>query len=398
MRDKSDNPVAFRDPASVVIGAIAFHMIGGLVVQMSPFVVAGLMAGLSLSERDAGIVASVELLALAATAIVIAPFLSRLATRRTGLLALLVTLIAQAASISDTTWTVLVLLRGLAGIGEGVLYAISLSIVASRCGNPEKVFGYFQFACAIASVVLFSVGGEVTATFAHRGIFALLAVVMLVFAPLLFLVPNTPKAEENDVSSDTGSPAFLGFLLFIAIVLYVTVSAGLFAFSGPLGQRVGLSTSAVGYILTISALVGLIGAGAATVLNVQWGRTLPISAFCFGYGVVVLVLCLWRDPLAYGVAVVASAILYYFSLPYLFGLAATLDRSGRWAAAAGSAHLLGFAIGPIFAGTEIADTGYTRLAAFSVAMTMTAWGLAMLVLSGGFVRRHPTDRYPDATT
>lgn len=398
MSDKSVNPVAYGDPAPVVVSAIALHMMGGLVVQMSPFVVAGLMTGLALSERDAGIVTSVELLALAATAISLAPFLSRLSYRRTGLLALLLTLIAQAASILDIAWTALVMLRGLAGVGEGALYALSLGIVASRCSNPEKIFGYFQFVCAIASVALFSIGGEITAAFAHRGIFALLAGVMVIFAPLVLLVSNAPDVNVNKGPSVAGSPTLLGFLLFLAIVLYVTVSAGLFTFSGPLGQRVGLDTGAVGYILTLSSLIGLAGAGAATMLNVHWGRTLPISAFCFGYILVVLVLCLWRDPRAYAVAVIASAVLYYFSLPYLFGLAAALDRSGRWAAAAGSAHLLGFAIGPMLAGAMIAGAGYASLAALCVVMMMTAWGLAMLVLSGGFVRGRRADRYPDTST
>ncbi|WP_331374847.1 MFS transporter [Sinorhizobium chiapasense] len=398
MSDKSANPVADRDPASLVIGAIAFQVIGGLVAQMSPFVVAGLMDGLSMSERDAGIVTSVELLALAATAIFLAPLLPRLSYRRAGLVALLLTLIAQAASISTNGWTALVVLRGLAGVGEGALYAMSLSIVASQCRNPEKIFGYFQLVWAIGSVALFSVGGEVTAAFAHRGIFALLAAITLVLAPLVFLVPNVRAVNDNEVATDAGSPALLGILLFAAIVLYVAVSAGLFAFSGPLGERVGLDTSAVGYILTIATLVGLVGAGAATTLNVRWGRAVPISAFCLGYVLVVLVLCLWRAPLAYMVAVVASAVLYYFSLPYLFGLAAALDRSGRWAAAAGSAYLLGFAVGPMFAGAVIAGAGYASLAAFCVAMTMSAWGLAMSVLSRGFDGKRLTDRYPGTTT
>ncbi|APO77869.1 hypothetical protein AM571_PC00123 (plasmid) [Rhizobium etli 8C-3] len=74
-------------------------------------------------------------------------------------------------------------------------------------------------------------------------------------------------------------------------------------------------------------------------------------------------------------AVVLSTVLSYFSLLYLFGLAATLDRSGRWAAVAGSANLMGFAVGPIVAGAEIASSGYTTLAAVSVAMIGISWAL-----------------------
>ncbi|MBW9054527.1 MFS transporter [Rhizobium mesosinicum] len=394
MGDISGITVASRDPPSLVIGAIACQIIGGLVPQMSPFVVAGLIDGLSLSERDAGFVASVELLCLAAAAILIAPNLTRFSYRQGSLFAIVLTLSAQGASIFVGGWNALVLLRGLAGIGEGVLYAISLSIVAAHCQNPEKVFGYFQLIWAIGSVALFSVGGEVTAAFAHRGIFTLLAATSLAFAPLLLLIPDNRAVSDDGKSGVATGRPLLGMLLFGAIVLYVAVSAGLFAFSGPLGERVGLVTSAVGYILTASTLVGLAGAGAATTLNVRWGRAIPITGFCVGYIFVALALCLWRDPIVYSAAVIASAVLYYFSLPYLFGLAAALDSTGRWAAAAGSANLLGFAAGPVFAGVVIEASGYVSLAAVSSGMIAAAWLLAMYVTGRGYNGRSLRERLP----
>jgi predicted MFS family arabinose efflux permease len=179
-----------------------------------------------------------------------------------------------------------------------------------------------------------------------------------------------------------------------AIVLNLTASAGIYAFIAPLGERAGLDTGAVGYAMTLSSLVGLAGAGAATALNVRWGRAVPISGFSVGSMVVTLVLCLSHDPTAYVIALVAWGAIYYFSIPYLFGLAAALDRSGRWAAAAGSAYLFGFAAGPLMAGSVIAAVGYAGLAAICVAITAAAWGLAMVVirrLSGTARASHFTD-------
>lgn len=389
MGDISGNAVAPHDPPSLVIGATASQIIGGLIPQMSPFVVAGLIGGLSLSERDAGLVASVELLSLACAAILVAPFFSRFPYKPVSLFAIAITLAAQSASIFVDGWSWLVLLRGLAGAGEGILYAISLSVVAAHCLNPEKVFGYFQLVWAIGSVALFSVGGEITAAFAHHGIFALLFGISLALAPLVFLVPNV-RAVSNDQSGLATPVSYLGILLFIAIALYVAVSAGLFAFSVPMGERVGLTTSAVGYILTASTVIGLAGAAAATAMNIRFGRALPITGFCAGYILAVLVLCLWHDPLAYAAAVIVSAVLYYFSLPYLFGLAAALDQSGRWAAAAGSANLLGFALGPVFTGAVIGRTGYVSLAVISCTMVAAAWLLAIHIIGRGFNGRLPT--------
>lgn len=373
-------PSAPRDPASLVVGATAAQVIGGLVAQMSPFVIGGLMDGLSLSEHDAGIVVFAEFLALAVTAIVIAPALPRLSYRRVGLVAVVLTLLAQGASIFSISWAWLVLLRGLAGIGEGALYAVSLSVVAARSSNPDRLYGYFQVAWALGSVALFAIGGQLTAAYAHHGALALIAGVTLILAPLLFLVPDTRAASSREVAADAAQPSSrLGVMTFAAIMLYLTASAAVYAFSTPLGERAGLDTSAVGYALTIASLIGLAGAGAATALNVRWGRGVPISGFFAGFILVVLALCLWRNPTAYVVALVASVVIFYFSMPYLFGLAAALDRSGRWAAAAGSAYLLGFAAGPLVAGAAISAAGYAGLALVCVAITILAWGLAVTV-------------------
>ena len=269
------DPSTARDPASLLVGAIAAQVIGGLVAQMSPFMIGGFMAGLSLSERDAGFVASVEFLTLAITSIAIAPVLPRLSYRRVGLVAVALALLAQGASIFSASLEALVLLRGLAGVGEGALCAVSLSFVASRCRNPDKVYGYFQVVWALGSVPLFAAGGELTAAHAHRGILALIAGVTLALAPLLLLIPDA-HAKRDETATDTmqASPS-LGLMTLAAIILNLTASAGIYAFIAPLGERAGLDTGAVGYAMTLSSLVGLAGAGAATALNVRWGRAVP---------------------------------------------------------------------------------------------------------------------------
>jgi predicted MFS family arabinose efflux permease len=143
--------------------------------------------------------------------------------------------------------------------------------------------------------------------------------------------------------------------------VFLIAGAAVYAFSAPLGERAGLDTREVGYALALASFLGLTGALAATKLNVRLGRAIPILLSCAGFSVVVLVLCLWRDFAGYLFALIASLMIYYFSTPYFFGLAAALDRTGRWAAAAGSIYLLGFAAGPLVAGTAIAAAGYPRV-------------------------------------
>lgn len=369
-----------RDPAALVTGAIAAQVIGGLVTQMSPFVVSGLMSSHSLSERDAGFIASIELLSLAITAIAIAPVLPRFSWRRVAHLAAVLTLLTQAASIFSASPLSFALLRGLAGVGEGALYGVSLSVVASRCHNPERVYGYFQVVWALGSVALFFAGGELTAAFGLRGVLALCAALTLVLAPLLQLVPDArAQAAEGATLDPADGSSSLGVMTLGAIVSYLTASAALYMFSAPLGERAGLGTREVGYALMAASLLGLAGAAGAAALHVRWGRALPITAFCSAFALAALGLCLSRHVVGYVSSLVGSVIVYYFSIPYLFGLAAALDRRGRWATAAGSAYLLGFAAGPVVGGAVITGVGYGGLAAVSLAITAAVWALALLV-------------------
>jgi predicted MFS family arabinose efflux permease len=367
-------------PIFIMAGATAAQLIGGLSAQMSPLVIDGLMKGLSLSERDAGFILTVELVTLALTAMAIAPALPRVSARRASLFAVTLALLAQSASIFSTSWASLVLLRSVGGIGEGALWAISLFIVASRSSNPDKDYGYFIIVWELGSIALFAIGAEVTATFQHRGILALIALVDLALAPLLFLTPDTYLIRGDGAApTRTVQSSSLGPMTLAAIGLFLTAGAAVYAFSTPLGERAGLDARAVAYTLTIASALGLVGAGAATALNVRLGRGLPISVFCIGFAFAVLTLCLWRDPIAYVVALIVSIIIYNFSTPYLFGLAAALDRSGRWAAAAGAVYLFGFATGPLLAGAVIATAGYLGLATICVAITIIVWILTMIV-------------------
>jgi predicted MFS family arabinose efflux permease len=369
-----------KSSALLVVGAIAAQVIGGLVTQVAPFMISGLMEGLSLSERDAGLVVSVELLALAATAIAVVPILQRVSYRRVCLAAVLLAAFAQTASIFSASLAEVAMMRALAGIGAGALYAASLSVVAARCANPDRVYGYFQVVWAVGSIAIFTVGGELTAAFAQRGIFALMAALTVALAPLLLFLPDV-RASAGDAPVARQGPASpaLGIMTLLAIGLCLLGGGAAYGFVGQLGERAGLDTGAVGYVLTIATVCGLAGAGAATALSLKWGRMVPISGVFLGYILVVTVLCLAHNATAFVAAVIAYIIIYYFSLPYLFGLAAALDRTGRWAAAAGSAFLLGCAACPLFAGSLIEGTGYVGLAVACVAILLVAWALAAVV-------------------
>ena len=368
------------DPLKFVIAVLAAQVIGGLVTQMSPLVVGGVIIGLELTEQQAGYVAFAEFIVLSITAIVIAPFLPGLSCRLLCFSAAGVAVAAQLFSILLTDLDLIVAVRCIAGVGEGLVYAASLAAVASRSANPDKLYGYIQVTWAILSTLLFTAGGYLTDLFAHRGIYGMIAGITIFLVVFMKWLPTAVRAPIKSVDKEESSaPPWMGITTLAGIFIYLTASAAIYTFTAPLGERAGLSTSQVGYALTTGSAVGFSGAVLATWLNVRKGRVIPISVFSVAFSIIAVVLCINIHPAVYVVALVLSVVFFYFSVPYLFGLAAALDRQGRWAAAAGSAYLLGFAVGPAFAGTMIEWYDYIGLGVASVIATILAWILLLLV-------------------
>ena len=368
------------NPLKFIVAVFTAQIIGGLVTQMSPLVVGGIIIGLELTEQQAGYVAFAEFIVLSMTAIISAPFLPRLSYRSLCFSAVAVTILAQLCSILVTDLSLLVTARCIAGVGEGLVYAASLAVVASHSANPDKLYGYIQVAWAILSTLLFTAGGYLTDWFAHRGIYGLIAGVTIFLTVFLRWLPTDVTATKP-IAKDAATVApWPGMITLAGIFIYLTVSAAIYTFSAPLGERAGLSTSQVGYALATGTAVGFTGAVLATWLNVRKGRVIPISIFSAAFSIIALVLCVNTNPVVYVVALALSVVFFYFSVPYLFGLAAALDDQGRWAAAAGSAYLLGFAVGPAFASMMIEWYDYIGLGLASVLAAILAWLLLLVVV------------------
>jgi predicted MFS family arabinose efflux permease len=365
-----------------VIAVLAAQVIGGLVTQMSPLILGGVIAGFNLSEQQASLAVFAEFFMLSITAIVAAPLLPKLRLRFVCIVATLTAVCFQLASIIANDYIIVTAIRCIAGIGVGLVYAASLAAIGSCAKNPDRVYGYVQVTWTLLSIALFTIGGHVTALYDHKGIYGLILLISLTLLPCLKFLPEEIGEVERAPSKHTSglAPASLGCLTLIAVFIYITATGALYTFSAPLGERAGLTTTQIGYALTAQSGIGFMGALAASWFNVKHGRMLPITVFLSAFIVIALVLCTNTNPYIFVLFQSFSGIFFYFSVPYLFGLAAALDEQGRWAAAAGSAYLLGFASGPGIAGIAVETVGYPGLGMVCATSFATTWVLFGLVI------------------
>ena len=366
-----------KDPLKFVFAVIAIHLMGGFASALPPLLVGGNMAGLSLSESAAGNIVFAELSALALTVLVISPILPRLTYRSLCFPAALIAIVANALTLVPETAGGVMFIRVVAGVSEGVIYAVSLAAVASTSRNPDRLYGLFAVSWAVMGFVMFGIGGFLSTMYAHRGLYAMIGVSTLLLLPFLRGLPAKKAAVPQQ--SKYKISIYVVVLVNLSMFFYMAGSSALYSYTEPLGVRLGLSASEIGLALSMATIIGLSGAIIATWLNIRFGRILPITTVIVLFTINALMLCNTESVPVYFVGLALTAMYYFFSLPYFYGVAAALDKEGRLAAAVGFAFLVGSSAGPL-GGHIVEWKGYPGLGWAIAASAVIGWILMMAVI------------------
>ena len=136
-----------------------------------------------------------------------------------------VAVLFQLISICLTDYYLVAVVRCIAGIGVGFVYAASLAAIGSHSRNPDQVYGYVQVTWALLSVVLFSVGGHLTEQYNHQGIYALILFLSFLLMPCLKFMPEKIAVTEDGIEKEnSGNVSNLwGCLTLIAIFMYLSL-------------------------------------------------------------------------------------------------------------------------------------------------------------------------------
>ena len=348
---------------------------GFFYVNIMGAIVSGLVDGLHLSAAEAGRIGACNVYGAAMGAFCAVLIVGRIPWRRAAVLLLLALIGLDLGSTGAHSAQLLTVLRLLHGMVGGLLVGISYAVIA-RTRSPDRCFGALM-------VVQSSLGGlglmflpQWVQPFGASVLFVSLAAFSLV---ALALLPFLPDYDPPVAAVVRPSSAWSGGLI-IALTAVFFFQAGNMALSAyiiELGRAYGLglkfvaiTVGASGWVATLGALLVVASAG-------RWPRILPIAV-----GSVVALLgnaaFHWSGwPMVYLVANVVSAITWFFVIPYLLGLCATFDRTGRSASLAGLFSKLGLASGPYAASLILShDTSYTTV------INLAVGALALATLCG----------------
>jgi hypothetical protein len=359
---------------------VALFTAGYLAPYLLPTTVGRLERGLALSATQAGAVGSALLLSSATAGFLLASRVERAGARTLARLGLVLAVVGYGGAALTTAVPAVVAGAVVGGFGSGTATTVAATRIAAE-PDPHRAstFGLLSVSALAGAVYL-----TVPHLPGHGVTLAAIALTALAVWPLTSRLPaGTPAPLCTGTESVPRLPhRRSGMVLAGAVLLWSLAQNALWGVSGRIGVgQANLSETTVGVVFAAALGAGLLGVLAAGALGSRLGRALPI-----GGGTVLIAGCIALSASATGLGGFAAGeiswnTLYPVVLSYLIGLAASLDRRGRWAVLVGSASSLGTAAGPLTGSVLSAQAGFPVMGAvlgaglLLVALPMTAVAL-----------------------
>ena len=353
------------------------------------------------SNTQAGLVASVEMAAIAAGNLTFARLAGRMSVRRIYLAGVLVVVSLNLISVLAPTVNTLVACRAPAGFALGAVVATVMA-TAGRSSKPESTFGVINsMVGAMGIFIAYALPRALTLHEVLPGPMAFSEVdgLYLVYAlcslcALLFIrsAPN-PEPQPPSASGSAERPSLLvGWLGLLGLGIVFFGHGTLALFIVKIGRAISLTPEVIGYVFMAGSLLGVFMPLLAGFLGTRYPARAPIVVILIGIVVAALALAGADTPLAFFIAAPAFAMLPIAIMPIFLGCLARLDSSGSLTGAHAAFVLIGGAIAP-FAGGALSDLGgFSVNGWFVVACVIVGAALGYPALKAADAQRRATLR------
>ena len=357
----------------------------------APLLIGALIAVLGLAEESAGLLMTLELLAMSVVAFALSAWGSRFSTRPAMVSSVLLACAAHFLAANADSYSALVVLRGLAGVSAGfLLLAVNTRVAASA--EPVRLYGIVTVATTIVGATMLALQPNLIQRFGMFGAYGALAGLCVL---LVFLVALIPANSERDSSSESGeltplpisTPQIL--LLMTGIFLIQITQSAFYGFSERLGvEQVGLTPEQMGVLLAVGYLAGAIpGSALASWMSYRFGRLMPLLVGLLVFAVCLNVAGTTENTSMFVVFFVAMNFCYFFTIPYQLGISADLDPAGRLAGAGNGVFFFGLACGPYLGGYLVGKYGYGSLGLAVAAAVAVGIGIYAVTIRAQAIRR-----------
>lgn len=251
-------------------------------------------------------------------------------------------------------------------LGQSALSVVSIGVAGSafRQGRSGAAAGYTVL-LSVLFMVAFGVLGQVIRTSGWRHAWADVAVALLVFIPLILILPKKIHKEESLATSEEGftlaeslrQPAF--WLYSAGIALFAGLQAGIGLFNEALLAERGFDRETYHHFLAGTAIIALIGQGLGG--GTRWmplrrwlGLALIVQAAGLAaFSIITGLGQLWTLASIMGISAGIITVAFFAIWPEIFGK----RHLGRIMGVAQTLTVLASAIGPLLLERGAAFTG-----------------------------------------
>lgn len=336
-----------------------------------------------IGEATAGVTMGAQLAAFAIAAVGLSPWVTTFSPRRGAMLALLLVIMGNLFSAASPLVWGLVAGRVLAGLGEGFAAAVATAAIA-RSPDPDRSFAHVFTAVVLMALAIFLLLPGLMAGQDARMLFLGIACLPLLGLPALAALPDTrPEAPM------TGQQRYRPFsldaaVICLAITLYSVAANAYWVYIERIATAIGMTPAAYGRAFALGTVCALAGPLVAGWLGTRVGRLAPLLVGGLLVGGGGWLATHADSPVGLIAGLTVSSAAFLFGMPYLLGLAAEVDPSGRVAGASRGFNNAGSALAPILGGLVLSATGayssigWTSLAAAFLALGLVVWASSRL--------------------
>ena len=335
-----------NDKSSEVIAAILLGCAGVFMVFGMPFFVGGIISELGFTQSQANLVSSAEIAGMSISSLMGIFWIARFGWRRIAYLALLVIVIGNLISSLVSDFQSLVMIRFLTGLfGHGVGFALGVAAIGST-HNPDKNFAY-----SVASQVVM---GSLTAlivpaTIAKYGIAGMCVPAIIIALLAVFFINNlangSKSIENNVVESNSSCILILPLLCLLVMIIWQMGVGPFFNNLVPFGLSINLDGDDIGKALFLSTGLSIIGPLTASAFAAKINRSVAICCALILQIIIVLSFQGNIDWFGFTIRAILFQTSWNFVGPFLMGMVASVDETGKYSVLIPASQLGGISIG-----------------------------------------------------
>ncbi|HWG70609.1 MAG TPA: MFS transporter [Steroidobacteraceae bacterium] len=380
----------FANPreSRIYLGVACAEALAHAPLNSLPFEVGAIRDALHLSASTTGMLATLELGAYAVTNIIVSPFIHRLPIRRFALVGGSVALLATFLTGFTDNIVVFGIARALAGAGFGCILGAA-SAAGAAALVPERAYSVGMgvsiiFGIMIPQILAHSMRFMNIGPFAllpHSGVFLGIACITAPLIPtMLFLPERTANPLERQIVDPAMRPSRHAVVAAIAVMIFFSVAVfSMYTFIEREGSALGMDTVQVANMLSVAVGLGIMGTVASTWLGCRAGLTIPLVAGLAVQGISCLVTAMCTSSSQLWLVSIINMATWYFVFPYIMGLGAALDRSGRLPTAVGAAYVVGSSVAAPLAGFFVDRGSFLGIGLLSLLLCAASGTFALCV-------------------